>query len=76
MALWDVESRDWTGEDPKALAERVLVWVRPGSVVLLHDNRRFPQTLAILDEILPRLKRLRLPDGAATSWGPALDLRG
>ncbi|MCS7195501.1 MAG: polysaccharide deacetylase family protein [Meiothermus sp.] len=58
VALWDVESRDWTSADPKALAERVLVWVRPGSVVLLHDNERFPQTLAVLDEILPRLKEL------------------
>ncbi|RDI96763.1 polysaccharide deacetylase family protein [Meiothermus sp. QL-1] len=58
VALWDLESRDWTREDPKALAERVVFWCRPGSIILLHDNERFPATLAILDEILPRLKAL------------------
>ena len=58
VALWDVESQDWTHQDPHALAQRLLVWSRPGSIVLLHDNDRFPQTLAILDEILPQLKAL------------------
>jgi len=58
IALWDVESKDWTKQDPQALAQRILVWCKPGSIVLLHDNDRFPQTLAILDEILPRLKEL------------------
>lgn len=58
VALWDVEAQDWTSKDPQALAQRILVWCRPGSIILLHDNHRFPQTLAILDEILPRLKEL------------------
>lgn len=56
VALWDVESRDWTTQDPQALAERIVFWTRPGSVILLHDNSAFPQTLEILRLILPRLK--------------------
>lgn len=58
VALWDLESKDWTKQAPQALAQRILVWCKPGSIILLHDNPQFPQTLAILDEILPRLKEL------------------
>jgi peptidoglycan/xylan/chitin deacetylase (PgdA/CDA1 family) len=58
VALWDVEAQDWSSKDPHILAQRILTWCRPGSIILLHDNERFPQTLAVLDEILPQLKAL------------------
>lgn len=58
VALWDVESQDWTKKPPAELANRVIKWCRPGSVILLHDNGDFPQTLEILRIILPRLSEL------------------
>lgn len=36
--LWDVDPMDWRGPDRKVLWDRVLESVRPGSIVLLHDN--------------------------------------
>jgi peptidoglycan-N-acetylglucosamine deacetylase len=58
VAIWDVESRDWTAEPVQALAERIVFWCRPGSVILLHDNAAFPQSVDILRSILPQLKTL------------------
>lgn len=58
VVLWDLESKDWTPHSSQTLARRILVWCKPGSIILLHDNDQFSQTLAILDEILPRLKEL------------------
>ena len=42
VALWDLESKDWLDVPPEALAERLLYYLRPGSVVLLHEDRRGP----------------------------------
>ena len=54
VALWDVESRDWTSADPQTLAAGMLAQLRPGSVLLLHDGP--PGTLAVLEVLLPALK--------------------
>ncbi len=53
VALWDLESRDWTDEDPAALADRVLEYAAPGSVILLHDGRE--ATLAMLPRLIEGL---------------------
>ncbi|MPY66118.1 polysaccharide deacetylase family protein [Deinococcus sp. SDU3-2] len=50
VALWDVEGRDWAGEDAASLAAGVLDRVRPGSVILLHDGPTV--TPALLDALL------------------------
>jgi peptidoglycan/xylan/chitin deacetylase (PgdA/CDA1 family) len=54
VALWDLESKDWTGGESQTLVERMVFWCKPGSVLLLHDH--FPLTLEILPRLLPRLK--------------------
>ena len=36
--LWSVDSRDWQLPGTKAIVERMLAHVRPGSIVLMHDG--------------------------------------
>ncbi len=55
VALWDLESRDWTGADPAALTERMLEYAAPGSVILLHEGRE--ATLRLLPGLIEGLHR-------------------
>ena len=56
VVVWDVESQDWLERDPRQLAERVLRYMKPGSIVLLHDGPA--RTLALLEHLLPRMRAL------------------
>lgn len=47
---WDIRSYDTTLRNESAVANRVIKRIRPGSVILLHDNR--PGTERILAKIL------------------------
>ncbi len=40
LVLWDVNSFDWKGAPAAEVVTRVLEQVQPGSIVLLHDDRR------------------------------------
>jgi peptidoglycan/xylan/chitin deacetylase (PgdA/CDA1 family) len=53
VMLWDLESGDWLKQSPQELAQRILFYVKPGSVVLLHDGPE--RTLEVLGLLLPRL---------------------
>ncbi|MCD0167491.1 polysaccharide deacetylase, partial [Deinococcus sp. 12RED42] len=49
IALWDVESRDWTARPAAELAAHTLACTRPGSVILLHDGPQVtPELLGTL----------------------------
>ncbi len=53
---WDVSPRDWEAPGAEAISERVVSTVKPGSIVLLHDERRASeQTVGAVDEILREL---------------------
>lgn len=53
---WDVNPRDYETPGAEAIEERVLAAVRPGSIVLLHDDRRaLEQTAVALERIVPGL---------------------
>ena len=56
VALWDLESKDWLDLPPEELAERLLFYLRPGSIVLLHDGPE--RTLRLLERALPEMLRL------------------
>jgi peptidoglycan-N-acetylglucosamine deacetylase len=57
--LWSVDSRDSEGADYLQIARTVLDGIRPGSIVLMHENRG--QTIRALKfYILPGLRRLGL----------------
>lgn len=53
---WDVDPRDFEEPGAAAIAERVRASVRPGSIILLHDDRPgLDATAAALDAILDDL---------------------
>jgi peptidoglycan/xylan/chitin deacetylase (PgdA/CDA1 family) len=56
--LWDVDSLDWAGADHRGIAANVIRGLRPGSIILMHENRG--QTIRALRKILPALRRKRL----------------
>ena len=56
VVLWDLESKDWLNLPPEELAERLLFYLRPGSIVLLHDGPE--RTLRLLERALPEMLRL------------------
>jgi peptidoglycan/xylan/chitin deacetylase (PgdA/CDA1 family) len=56
IILWNVDSRDALGASSKQIARRVKAGLRPGSIILLHENRG--QTVRALHyTILPALRR-------------------
>jgi peptidoglycan/xylan/chitin deacetylase (PgdA/CDA1 family) len=53
--LWNVDSRDWTGQPADTTANIVLGGLKPGAIILMHDTR--PETIkALRYTILPTLK--------------------
>jgi peptidoglycan/xylan/chitin deacetylase (PgdA/CDA1 family) len=55
---WDVDPRDYEAPGADAIAARVLGGVRPGSIVLLHDDRRaLEPTVAAVARVVPALQR-------------------
>jgi peptidoglycan/xylan/chitin deacetylase (PgdA/CDA1 family) len=54
--LWSIDSADSQGADWRGIARNVLSAVKPGSIILMHENRG--QTIRALKyKILPALKR-------------------
>jgi peptidoglycan/xylan/chitin deacetylase (PgdA/CDA1 family) len=54
---WDVDPRDYETPGADAIAERLLGGVRPGSILLLHDDRRaLEPTVAAVARVVPVLQ--------------------
>jgi peptidoglycan/xylan/chitin deacetylase (PgdA/CDA1 family) len=54
--LWDVDPRDFEEPPAAAITDRVLAALRPGSIVLLHDDRpELAATAEALDAVLDEL---------------------
>jgi peptidoglycan-N-acetylglucosamine deacetylase len=56
--LWSLDSLDSAGADKYAIARAVTGNLRPGAIVLMHENRG--QTIQALHRILPALRRKHL----------------
>lgn len=57
--LWNVDSRDSAGANYASIARTVIAGIRPGAIILLHENRG--QTIRALKFlILPALRRKRI----------------
>lgn len=57
--LWNVDSRDSLGADYRGIATNVIAGLRPGAIILMHENRG--QTIrALRYHILPELARRHL----------------
>ena len=69
--LWSVDSRDWQLPGTRAIVKRVLAYVEPGSIVLMHDgggDRR--ETLRALPAILRALERRHLTRSRSRNCSP------
>ncbi|MEG2283020.1 MAG: polysaccharide deacetylase family protein [Bacilli bacterium] len=55
IILWNLDTRDWAGGSPKKIANRVLMSVRDGSVILMHDT--YLRTKEAVGIIVPELKK-------------------
>ncbi|GIW35326.1 polysaccharide deacetylase family protein [Meiothermus sp.] len=53
VVLWDIESQDWLDKPAEQLVQRMMFYIKGGSVVLLHDGPA--RTLSVLELLLPRL---------------------
>jgi peptidoglycan/xylan/chitin deacetylase (PgdA/CDA1 family) len=56
--IWNVDSLDSAGADKHRIAATVIANLRPGAIVLMHENRG--QTIQALHKILPALRRKKL----------------
>jgi peptidoglycan/xylan/chitin deacetylase (PgdA/CDA1 family) len=56
--IWSVDSLDSAGADKHGIASAVVDNLRPGAIVLMHENRG--QTIQALHKILPALRRKHL----------------
>ncbi len=56
VALWDLESKDWTQLEDEALLDRLLELAQPGSVVLLHDG--ISRTPYLVRSLVPELQAM------------------
>ena len=58
VALWDVDTRDWSRPGVKKIVKTALDHASRGSIILMHDggvDRR--QTIAALPTIITQLKK-------------------
>ena len=53
MALWTVDTNDWKGKAPEAIADYVIEQAKEGSVILMHDQRS--STADAMEIIIPAL---------------------
>jgi peptidoglycan/xylan/chitin deacetylase (PgdA/CDA1 family) len=57
--LWDVDPRDFEEPGAQAIHDRTLAGLRPGSIVLLHDDRpQLAPTAEAVDRLLAELRRI------------------
>lgn len=56
LVIWSGHAWDWLDAAPQAVATRAVANVFPGAILLLHDRRADPETLAP-GEVLPRFDR-------------------
>jgi peptidoglycan/xylan/chitin deacetylase (PgdA/CDA1 family) len=52
---WDIRSFDTMSKDPQKLVQRITGQLRPGSIILLHDNREI--TSRILNELIETIQK-------------------
>lgn len=56
--IWDVDSLDSQGANYAGIARNVIAGMKPGAIILMHENRG--QTIRALPTILPQLRKKRL----------------
>ena len=55
LALWTLDSEDWTRPEAKKICQRVVQRAKDGDVIVLHDDN--PETVRAVEQIIPALRR-------------------
>ncbi len=76
--MWSMDSRDSLGANAAAIVKNVMSDLRPGAIILMHENRG--QTIKALRTLLPMLHRrhlrsVSLPELIATDPPSAAEIR-
>ncbi len=76
--MWSTDSRDSLGANAAAIIKNVMSDLRPGAIILMHENRG--QTIKALTTLLPMLHRrhlrsVSLPELIATDPPSAAQVR-
>lgn len=53
--LWSIDPRDWANPGPRQIRQRVLAQLRPGAIIIMHDNRDPSDTVKALPGLLADL---------------------
>src|SRR5690606_20884242 len=61
IVIWSADALDWLDDEESAIAGRALATIFPGGILLLHDDRADPETLAP-GETLPAFDRAQVAD--------------
>ena len=61
LVMWSLDSQDWRNQPARVVSERIIQRVRPGSIILLHDNENTVDKIVdilkrALDSLLPTFK--------------------
>lgn len=66
LIIWSGDAHDWVHDSEVGIAARAIDAVFPGAIILLHDARADPETLA-KDEDLPRFDRAEVLEHILTA---------
>jgi peptidoglycan/xylan/chitin deacetylase (PgdA/CDA1 family) len=55
IALWSIDTRDWTGNTPDEIVQRALSGIKPGSIILMHSYQARHATVEALPKIISKL---------------------
>ena len=57
VAMWDIDTRDWTNPGVSRIVRNAVKPIKPGSVILMHDGGQHrEQTVAALPQIIDELR--------------------
>jgi len=57
VAMWDIDTRDWTNPGVPRIVRNAVKPIKPGSVILMHDGGQHrEQTVAALPQIIDELR--------------------
>lgn len=62
--LWSIDPKDWESHDAGKITSHILAKVRPGDIIVLHENQ--PDTLAALPAIIEGIRAMDYQLGTLT----------
>lgn len=57
IALWSIDTMDWTQTDKSSIVKNVTEHIRPGDIILMHCDSTNTETVKALPEIITKLRQ-------------------